>query len=219
MDNMGIHLVINSLPLLLKGLGTTFYIAIISMLFGTIGGILFGIIRTFNSKIIKFLSRCFIELFRAVPIPVWLFIFFFSIPIIFSVDIKGDITTIIVLSLWSITEIGEVTRGALESIPISQIYAGKSIGLNRFQLYKFILLPQSVKAMIPSIINIYTRIIKTTSLAILIGVVDVVKVAQQITERTGETYLIYTTLFILFFITCYPLSYFSKVLEKKWSVS
>ncbi len=218
MDNSGLQLVISSMPLLLKGLLTTFYIGFISMLIGTVFGIIFGVIRTLNSKIIKCISRLFVELFRCIPILVWLFMFFFSFSILFNIDIKPNITAIIVLSLWSITEIGEVTRGAIESISKGQIESAKSIGLTSIQIYLYILLPQSIKRMIPSTINIYTRIIKTTSLAVLIGVIDVVKVAQQITERTGEAFLMYSTLFVLFFIVCYPLSYFSKLLEKKLQV-
>lgn len=218
MDNTGLQLVISSIPLLLKGLLATFYIGIFSIIFSTIFGIIFGIIRSLNSKIIRFITRCIIELFRSVPILVWLFVVFFLFPILFNIDIKADVTAIIVLTAWGITEIGEITRGAIESLPKGQIDSGKSIGLSKYQLYKYVLLPQSIKRMIPSTINIYTRIIKTTSLTILIGVVDVVKVAQQITERTGEAALMYSTLFLLFFIVCYPLSYFSKMLEKKWSI-
>lgn len=218
MDNSGLQLVISSLPLLFKGLLTTFYIGIISMLIGTIFGVIFGIIRTFDSKIIKFVSRLFVELFRCIPILVWLFILFFSFPILFDINIKPNTTAIIVLSLWAITEIGEITRGAIESISKGQIESAKSIGLSSIQIYLYILLPQSIKRMIPSTINIYTRIIKTTSLAVLIGVIDVVKVAQQITERTGQAFLMYSTLFVLFFIICYPLSYFSKLLEKRFQI-
>ena len=218
MDNSGLQLVISSLPLLFKGLLTTFYIGIISMLIGTIFGVIFGIIRTFDSKIIKFVSRLFVELFRCIPILVWLFILFFSFPILFDINIKPNTTAIIVLSLWAITEIGEITRGAIESISNGQIESAKSIGLSSIQIYLYVLLPQSIKRMIPSTINIYTRIIKTTSLAVLIGVIDVVKVAQQITERTGQAFLMYSTLFVLFFIICYPLSYFSKILEKRFQI-
>ena len=74
------------------------------------------------------------------------------------------------------------------------------------------LLPQALKRMTPPTINVYTRIIKTSSLAVLIGVVDVIKVGQQIFERTYESVLIYGVLFLFFFFICYPLSAASKVL-------
>jgi len=80
-----------------------------------------------------------------------------------------------------------------------------------------VLLPQALKRMTPPTLNVYTRIIKTSSLAVLIGVVDVIKVGQQIIERTYESVLIYGVLFLFFFFICYPLSAASKVLERRWT--
>lgn len=71
--------------------------------------------------------------------------------------------------------------------------------------------------MTPPTINVYTRLIKTRSLAVLIGVVDVIKLGQQIIERTYESVLIYDALFLFFFLICYPLSAASKVLERRWA--
>jgi polar amino acid transport system permease protein len=93
---------------------------------------------------------------------------------------------------------------------------GLSIGLNAAQLYGYVLLPQALKRMTPPTINIYTRIIKTSSLAVLIGVVEVIKAGQQIIERTYESVLIYGALFLFFFF-CYPLSAASRVLERRWT--
>ena len=99
-----------------------------------------------------------------------------------------------------------MVRGALQSVPRGQREAGLSIGLSSSQLYGYVLLPQALKRMTPPTINIYTRIIKTSSLAVLIGVVEVIKAGQQIIERTYESVLIYGVLFLFFFIVCYPLS-------------
>ncbi len=104
----------------------------------------------------------------------------------------------LVLSLWGASEVGEVVRGALHSLPRGQREAGLSIGLDGPQLYGYVLLPQALKRMTPPTINVYTRIIKTSSLAVLIGVVDVIKVGQQIIERTYESVLIYGALFLFF---------------------
>lgn len=123
----------------------------------------------------------------------------------------------LVLSLWGASEVGEVVRGALHSLPRGQREAGLSIGLNGPQLYGYVLLPQALKRMTPPTINVYTRIIKTSSLAVLIGVVDVIKVGQQIIERTYESVLIYGALFLFFFFICYPLSAASRVLERRWT--
>jgi polar amino acid transport system permease protein len=105
------------------------------------------------------------------------------------------------------------------SLPRGQREAGLSIGLSGWQLYAYVLLPQALKRMTPPTINIYTRIIKTSSLAVLIGVVEVIKAGQQIIERTYESALIYGALFLFFFFVCYPLSAASRVLERRWAHS
>lgn len=79
------------------------------------------------------------------------------------------------------------------------------------------LLPQGLKRLTPGVINVHTRIIKTSSLAVLIGVVDVTKVSQQIIERTYESVTLYGFLFVFFFLLCYPLSCASRALERRWN--
>ena len=131
--------------------------------------------------------RVYLELFRAIPVLVWLYLLFFGLPIFFGLSIPSFWCAVLVLSLWGASEVGEVVRGALHSLPRGQREAGLSIGLSDPQLYGYVLLPQALKRMTPPTINVYTRIIKTSSLAVLIGVVDVIKVGQQIIERTYES--------------------------------
>ena len=215
MASSGLDLLVVSLPQLAKGLYQTGLIAIWSIALSTIGGLLFGALRTSSSPWLRLITRTYLELFRSIPILVWLFFFFFGLPIFFGLNVPSSVCAVLVLSLWGITEIGEVVRGALISLPQGQREAGKAIGLNTLQLYAYILLPLALRRMIPPTINVYTRIIKTTSLTVLIGVTDVIKTGQQIIERTGEAVLIYGALFLLYFILCYPLSALSRRLEHK----
>lgn len=215
MASSGLDLLVVSLPQLAKGLYQTGLIAIWSIALGTIGGLLFGALRTSSSPWLRLITRTYLELFRSIPILVWLFFFFFGLPIFFGLNVPSSVCAILVLSLWGITEIGEVVRGALISLPQGQREAGKAIGLSTLQLYAYILLPLALRRMIPPTINVYTRIIKTTSLTVLIGVTEVIKTGQQIIERTGEAVLIYGALFLLYFILCYPLSALSRRLEHK----
>ncbi|WP_268625766.1 amino acid ABC transporter permease [Paenibacillus alvei] len=215
MASSGLDLLVVSLPQLAKGLYQTGLITIWSIALSTIGGLLFGALRTSASPWLRLITRTYLELFRSIPILVWLFFFFFGLPIFFGLDVPSSVCAVLVLSLWGITEIGEVVRGALISLPQGQREAGKAIGLSTLQLYAYILLPLALRRMIPPTINVYTRIIKTTSLTVLIGVTEVIKTGQQIIERTGEAVLIYGALFLLYFILCYPLSALSRRLEHK----
>ena len=97
----------------------------------------------------------------------------------------------------------------------------EALGMSRAQTYWYIIIPQTVRRLIPLSINLITRMIKTTSLVLMIGVVEVIKVAQQIIEanRTASpnaAFGIYLTVFVLYFFVCWPISLLASYLEKKW---
>jgi len=217
MASSGLELLLVSLPQLGKGAAQTLAISGLGIVFSTVGGVLYGVLASLNLRSLNLLLRVYLELFRAIPVLVWLYLLFFGLPIFFALSIPSFWCAVLVLSLWGASEVGEVVRGALRSLPRGQREAGLSIGLGAWQLYGYVLLPQALKRMTPPTINIYTRIIKTSSLAVLIGVVDVIKVGQQIIERTYESVLIYGALFLFFFFICYPLSAASRALERRWT--
>ncbi|AIL59433.1 MULTISPECIES: amino acid ABC transporter permease [Pseudomonas] len=217
MASSGLELLLVSLPQLGKGAAQTLAISALGIVFSTFGGVLYGVLASLNLRSLNLLLRVYLELFRAIPVLVWLYLLFFGLPIFFALSIPSFWCAVLVLSLWGASEVGEVVRGALRSLPRGQREAGLSIGLSAWQLYGYVLLPQALKRMTPPTINIYTRIIKTSSLAVLIGVVDVIKVGQQIIERTYESVLIYGALFLFFFFICYPLSAASRALERRWT--
>ncbi|MBA1194085.1 amino acid ABC transporter permease [Pseudomonas entomophila] len=217
MASSGLDLLWVSAPQLLTGAGRTLGISAWAIAISSLGGFLYGILRNLGKPWLDYVLRVYLELFRAIPVLVWLYLFFFGLPIFLGVSIPAFWCAVLVLSLWGASEVGEVVRGALRSIPRGQREAGLAIGLSTAQLYGWVLLPQALKRLTPPVINVYTRLIKTSSLAVLIGVVDITKVGQQIIERTYESVLIYGVLFLFFFFVCYPLSAASRVLERRWS--
>lgn len=224
MQNLGIKVLFQGMNLqrLIQGLGVTGRIAFTSIIIGSIIGILLGIVWTSKSRIIRFLCRLYLEIFRIIPTLVWLFIMYFGVTTALNVDLSGETVSIIVFTLWGIAEMSDIVRGSLESLPRHQIESGKAIGLSHLGLYRYILIPQAVRRMLPGAINLATRMVKTTSLVVLIGVIDVIKVGQQIIELSRlevptASFWVYGFVFILYFIICYPLSKLSKKLEAKWS--
>ncbi|ELO1556334.1 amino acid ABC transporter permease [Aeromonas hydrophila] len=205
-----------ALPLLAVGAGQTLAISLLAILFATLGGVAYGVLAQQGGRLVRGLLRVYLELFRVVPVLVWLYLFFFGLPIFFGLDIPAFWCAVLVLALWGASEVGEVVRGGLGSLARGQQEAGLALGLSRWQLYRHVLLPQALQRLTPPTINIYTRIIKTSSLAVLIGVVEVIKVGQQIIERTYGSLLIYGLLFLFFLSVCYPLSLASRRLEQQW---
>ncbi|SEP28171.1 amino acid ABC transporter permease [Propionispora vibrioides] len=210
-----------NLQRLMGGLLVTAQIAFTSIVLGAILGILLGLLQTVQSKLVRLLCRLYLELFRIIPILVWLFIVYFGVTNLLDIHLAGEVVAILIFSLWGAAELGDIVRGALESLPRHQLESGKALGLSFWQLYRYVLIPQAVRRMLPGAINLSTRMVKTTSLVVMIGVIDVVKVGQQIIERSilkepTASFWIYGFIFILYFIICYPLSKLSKRLEAKW---
>ncbi|HHW00608.1 MAG TPA: amino acid ABC transporter permease [Clostridiaceae bacterium] len=224
MQSLGISVLFKGMNMqrLLEGLLVTARIAFFSIIIGSLLGIALGVIWTSKSKWIRLICRIYLELFRIIPILVWLFIMYFGVTTALNIDLSGEVVSVIVFSLWGAAEMGDIVRGALESLPKHQVESGKAIGLGFWDLYRYVLIPQAVRRMLPGAINLATRMIKTTSLVVLIGVIDVIKVGQQIIENSRievptASFWVYGSVFILYFIICYPLSKISRKLENKWN--
>ena len=224
MQNLGIEVLFegSNFERLLGGLLVTIRISFISIGIGTLLGIFMGLLRTLESKPLRFILRLYLETFRIIPILVWLYVVHFSFSPLLHIDISGETTSILVFSLWGAAEIGDLVRGALESMPRHQVESAKALGLSKTQLYRHILIPQAIRRMLPGSINLATRMVKTTSLVVLIGVIEVVKIGQQIIElgvikAPTASFWVYGFIFILYFLVCFPLSRLSKRVERRWT--
>ena len=211
----------SNLSRLLNGLAITAEIAFVSVFFACILGVVFGLIMTIKNKWIQVISHFYLEFVRIIPLLALLFIAYFGLAKWFDIHLNGITVCILVFIFWGTAEMGDLMRGALTSIEKHQLESAYALGLNRLQTFYYILLPQSIKRVTPSAINLFTRMVKTSSLAMLIGVLEVIKVGQQIIETSlftdpSAALWIYGVIFMLYFVICYPLSLFSRYLEKRW---
>ena len=224
MDDLGLSVLFegsNGIRLL-GGLWTTVEISLLSVVGSIIFGILAGIAMTLPYKGLQLVMRLYLESVRILPQLVLLFIAYFGVTRAVGVDISGFTASIIVFIFWGAAEMGDLVRGALLSIPSNQYESAAALGLSKRQTFRYIILPQSLQRLLPPSINLFTRIIKTTSLIVLIGVVEMLKIGQQIIEANRYTapdaaLWIYGTIFFLYFLACYPLSKMAAHLEKKWT--
>lgn len=205
---------------LLEGLLISLRIAVVSMGLSMVLGILLGMIITSNNKIIRFICRIYLEIVRIMPQLVLLFLVYFGAAKHIGVNLSGESAAVIVFTFWGTAEMGDLVRSALISIPSHQYDSGFGLGMTKLQVSCYIIIPQTVRRLLPSLINLLTRMIKTTSLVVLIGVVEVVKVGKQIIDASRYTtptaaLWVYGAIFILYFLICYPFSRISAILERK----
>lgn len=223
MPDLGLEVLLkgSNMLRLLQGLWVALRISLIAVVISIPLGLLFGVLMTRKNVVLKAIFRVYLEFIRIMPQLVLLFLFYFSTTRTFGWNLSGETTSIIVFVLWGTAEMSDLVRGALISIPKHQYESSAALGLTKMQTYLYVIIPQAVRRLIPLSINLITRMIKTTSLILMIGVVEVLKVAQQIIEANrmsspNAAFGIYLTVFLLYFIACWPISMLAKYLERKW---
>lgn len=222
MRNSGIDTIVQAFPQLLDGIAQTLKISLIALILSVILGFMVGIFMTFRNPVLKAALRVLLEAFRLIHPLIWLFIIFFGASYLFHINTNDVAVSILVFTLWGTFETGDLVRSFITSLPKSQFESSLALGLSRPQMYFYILIPQVVVRTLPSIVNLATRLIKTTTLVYLIGVTEVLKVSQNIIQltylRNPNSYIsftMYLVLLIVYFIMCYPLSLLARYLEKK----
>lgn len=209
---------------LLTGLCVAMKISLVSILISLPLGVLAGAMMTMKNRVIKAIFRIYLEFIRIMPQLVLLFIVYFGTTRALGWNLSGEAASVIVFVLWGTAEMGDLVRGALISIPKHQYESSEALGLSKRQTYVYIIIPQTIQRLIPLSINLITRMIKTTSLVLMIGVVEMLKVAQQIIEANRMTspnaaFGVFLIVFILYFLVCWPISMLAGYLEKKWRVA
>lgn len=210
----------NNFNRLMGGMLEVIKLSAISLMIGLMLGILFGLIRTSKNPLIRMFFRLYLELFRIVPLLALLFVFYYLLPEALNKDISNQAVSILVFVLWISAEMSDLVRSGLQSVPKSQVEIGKALGFTGWQQFYYILAPQSVQSVLPATINLVTRVIKTTSLLMMIGVTEMIRVGTQIIEHytvkvPSISLWVYGFIFGLYFIICYPLSRWAQKLEKR----
>ena len=183
-------------------------------------GFLFGILMTKKNRIIKVVSRIYLEIMRIMPQMVLLFVFYYGVTRLFSISLSGEVASILVFTLWGTAEMGDLVRSSLEAVPAHQYGSGLALGLTEKQVFSCIVIPQTVRRLVPLSMNLITRMIKTTSLVVFVNVVEVVKIGQQIIEANRiknptSAIAVYFVIFMMYFLVCWILSVAARFVEKR----
>ncbi len=218
---MGVLLELDNLKRLLEGFEITLLIALSSAVISIIVGILLGSLMAFGSKIMVLACRVYLESIRIIPLLAWLFIVYFGLASWFDLHISAVLASVIVFSLWGGAEMMDLTRGVLTSVSKHQVESALALGMDSKRVIFNIIFPQSFLSLLPSSLNLFTRMIKTTALVSLIGAIDLLKVGQQIIELNllrmlNASFVVYGVILMFYFSLCYSLSLYSSHLEKKF---
>jgi polar amino acid transport system permease protein len=202
-----------------EGLWITLKISMAAVGLSVLLGVPAGLLMSSRSRIWRLVLRLYLEFIRVMPILVLLFLLFYTLSSV--INLPATFVSILVFTLWGTAEMADLVRGAVTSLPRHQWESGRALGLGEAQLNMHVIVPQAVRRLLPGVINLTTRMIKTTPFVFFINIPELVKVAQQIVEVAGlrnnlASVWVYGFIFFVFFAICYPISLFSRHLEKVW---
>jgi len=213
---------------LISGLGWTVAVSLTAWVLGLVVGVAMGALRTVNNRWVVALATGYVELFRNIPLLVQLFLWFFVVPELLpkglSLWVKQDlpakefVTASICLGLFTAARIAEQVRAGIQSQAKGQRMAAQALGFSGFQTYRFVLLPVALRLVMPPLTSEFMNVIKNSSVAFAIGVIELTFVARQMQEESEqgiETYLAVTT---LYFICAYLANRLMKVIERRTQI-
>lgn len=215
------------LPLLAAGFLMNIYISVSAMLIGTVLGIILGAGSVSKITAVHRVSWIITQIFRNSPWLVLIYMTTFLLPFEFSfrgtiIPFPDWMKATIGLALPAMANMAEILRGAIQSIPTGQWESARMLALSPAQIFRWIILPQCVRQLLPSWMNLYAVITMGTVLASIVGVSDVLMAAQQaanVVNKSDFSIAVYLTVLAAFFVYCYPISYLTSRLEQRWRMN
>ncbi|MCC4299450.1 amino acid ABC transporter permease [Aurantimonas coralicida] len=165
-------------PLLLEGLWRTIALGALSIVLGLVGGLVLAMMRIYGHPILKFLVVAYVDVFRALPVLVWLVIVYYALPFV-GIRLSAFASATTALTMISSAYTAEIYRAGIEAIPRGQFEAAQSIGLSQWFLMRDVVLPQAIRIVIPPLTNNSINVMKDTALASVVALPDLLKQATQ----------------------------------------
>lgn len=196
----------------------TLVLSVVSFIGGGIVGLALLFLRISARKTMRIIGRGFIEFFQGTPLLMQLFIAFFGLGL-FGIDVPAWLAAGVALIFWTAAFLAEIWRGCVEAVPKGQWEAGKSLALNYMQQMRLIILPQAMRIAIAPTAGFSVQVVKGTALTSIIGFVELSKAGGIVTNATFQPFTVYGLVALIYFVICYPLSRYSKHLERKFGAA
>lgn len=216
---MALETLIESLPSLFDGLGVTLLLTAFGILLGTILGIILATGRSYAARPIAAFILGYEKVLRGIPLLVLLFLIYFGLPQI-GINLDAFTAAVIGLGLRSSAYQAQIYRGAINSIPEGQIQAAYSLGMNKLKAIRHIIIPQMLRLSIPGWSNEFTILLKDTSFAFAIGVIELMRQGRYIQVRDPNLVLIvYLLIALIFFVLVFSINKILRIVEKKYQMA
>ncbi len=205
-----------TLPAFFRGIWVTIQVSGLSLVGGTLIGLVVGILRTRDFRPVRAVIAAYVDVVRGTPYLIQIFIFFFILPE-WGLQMEAFTAAVSSLTLYAGAYICEIVAGGIEAVPAGQWEAAKASGFNWLQQMKLIILPQALRTILPPLVGQYVLLIKDSSIVSVIGLTDVTRVGWLTVQRIPEGIMVFGLVGALYFCVCYPLIQLSGWFERRLS--
>jgi polar amino acid transport system permease protein len=199
---------------LLQAAVWTVVLSLVAFVFGGVAGFVIALWRVSPNKTLRAVASWYIQIVQGIPLLVILFVAYFGLAIA-GFKLSPLVAAGISFAVYCAAFLGEIWRGCIEAVPKTQWEASECLGFNRFEQLQKVILPQAFKIAIPPTVGFMVQIVKNTSLASVVGFVELMRSGQIVNNSLFEPFAIYAIIAVTYFAMCYPLSLFSQKLERR----
>lgn len=202
---------------LIKGVGWTLVLSALSFVLGSVAGFGVMLARVSVHRPLRILTSAYIQIIQGIPLLVLLFIVYFGVGI-FGINVAPLVASAIALMIHVSAFLGEIWRGSVQAIEKTQWEASECLGLSRWQSLLLVIIPQALRMSLPPSVGYLVQVIKLTSLASVVGFIELTRAGQIINNSLFQPFLVFVLVGLFYFLLCYPLSLWSRAMERKLNV-
>jgi len=211
------QVIIRNLPYLLSAAKWTIALSLVGMAIGLVLGVLICAARVSGNSWLRRAAGIYISFFRGVPLLVQLLMFFYMLPYV-GLNLPATVAAVASIGMCSAAYIAEIVRGSLQAIPRGQAEAAEALGIAPLALWRRILIPQALRIGLPSLMNELILLVKVSSLASVVGIGELTRIAQNITGQTYRPLEIYLTAAVIYLVINAVLAIAGRAGERRLSI-
>lgn len=208
---------LNEFYFLLESLQWTLALTGLAMVGGGIAGFLVALMRTARSGVLRMVAATYTQVVQGIPVLMILFLSYYGLSLA-GYRLPPIVAAGLSMSIYASGYLGEIWRGCIQAVPKPQWESGESLALTVPQQYLYIILPQAIRISLPPTVGFLVQLVKNTSIAALIGFVELTRAGQLINNATFQPFRVFLTVAALYFVICYPMSQLSRWLERRLHV-
>jgi len=207
------------LPYLIAGAGTTLAITAMATAIAVVFGLVLALARISGRRLLSWPAYAYIEFFRTTPPLIQIVWFYFVVPVIVGFELNSFQAASLALGLNVAAFLGEIFRAGIQGVDATQRDAAQVLGLSRVDAYRFVILPQALRIVLPPATTTVMLLLKATSLASAIGTMELTRVGQLISIETFRPFEVLTVVALIYFVINYPIALAARYLERRLAVS